>query len=851
MLPLTQLRTFFAPPYHLSTRILTAASVVVVLVASIYSAVAYERLGRETMESAQHWSDSVSQLVSTANVSHLVINDVAAIESHLLQVALLPGIDNIAVFRANGSLLTQAFKTAGTVRSSVGGKERMQAPLQGVKSIPGSIHDNLYESWSAMDTGAATPPAWVRVQFSLAQRSGELRRLWLQSAVATALMVGLLILGLQLVLTHALHPIRVLSRFAEQMPHNIGSHIDIAPDCIEVNQLGMALNEASRNIAEQVGRVQAIVNTAAEAIIGLNANGVVATANPTASSFFGRPESELVGNTVEHCVPNLCIRDLREMFGADNEAYAGVSRVVRQDLFGTRADGSLFPIEISLGRVPHSVDLRYVCIVRDITDEKAAHATMDLYERALACSHNAVFITNANASNQHPIVYINDAFQKMVGLPPHEVLGRSMDILRGMDADNPGVQDLALAVKNERNANVTLYRHMPDGQLQIADVSLSPIRSDLGVLTHFVGIASDVTARVQAENANSERRAQLDAIFSLSPDGFVLFDADDRMVFANPAFERMTGRRWMAQATPLDLQEFDAAMGWLCETESPVPVFGACTRQNEPWQARLQLVRPQHRVLQAQSRRNTTGRSETIIYFRDVTHEDAVDRMKSEFLAAAAHELRTPMVSIYGFTELLLKRKFSDERRTDMLETIHRQSGLLVKMINELLDLARIESRRGLDLHIGAHPLKDLIDSSIKGLMRTDTERQVTVTDAPQVTVLVDVEKMQLAMSNLLSNAFKYSPMGGEVSLNVRTAQIERRGFAVVEISDHGIGMSPDQLERAFERFYRADASGNIPGTGLGLSLVKEIADLHKGKIELVSHLGEGSTASLWIPLAA
>ncbi|MCP2802689.1 hypothetical protein NK936_23970, partial [Salmonella enterica subsp. enterica serovar Typhimurium] len=88
-----------------------------------------------------------------------------------------------------------------------------------------------------------------------------------------------------------------------------------------------------------------------------------------------------------------------------------------------------------------------------------------------------------------------------------------------------------------------------------------------------------------------------------------------------------------------------------------------------------------HRVVQAQARRNVAGRSETILYFRDVTHEDEVDRMKSEFLALAAHELRTPMVSIYGFTELLLKRTFSDERRTDMLETIHRQSGLLVKMI--------------------------------------------------------------------------------------------------------------------------------------------------------------------------
>ena len=237
------------------------------------------------------------------------------------------------------------------------------------------------------------------------------------------------------------------------------------------------------------------------------------------------------------------------------------------------------------------------------------------------------------------------------------------------------------------------------------------------------------------------------------------------------------------------------------------------------------------------------------MYFRDVTHEDEVDRMKSEFLASAAHELRTPMVSIFGFTELLLKRQFTDERRADMLATIHRQSGLLVKMINELLDLARIESRRGLDLHIDQHPLSELVLNSVKGLMRKDNERQVSINRLPDVPVLIDPEKMQLALSNLLSNAFKYSPLGGEVSLSARVVVQEDREYAVMEVSDRGIGMTADQLARAFERFYRADTTGNIPGTGLGLSLVKEVAELHNGRVELESEPGVGTKARLYIPM--
>lgn len=134
--------------------------------------------------------------------------------------------------------------------------------------------------------------------------------------------------------------------------------------------------------------------------------------------------------------------------------------------------------------------------------------------------------------------------------------------------------------------------------------------------------------------------------------------------------------------------------------------------------------------------------------------------------------------------------------------------------------------------------------------MRLDTDRQVSMGALQAVDVWIDPEKMQLAMNNLLSNAFKYSPQGGEVSLSTRLSRIEGKRFAVIDIQDHGIGLSPAQLERVFERFYRADTSGNIPGTGLGLSLVKQVAEMHQGRIQLSSKLGQGTTASLWIPIA-
>ena len=119
------------------------------------------------------------------------------------------------------------------------------------------------------------------------------------------------------------------------------------------------------------------------------------------------------------------------------------------------------------------------------------------------------------------------------------------------------------------------------------------------------------------------------------------------------------------------------------------------------------------------------------------------------------------------------------------------------------------------------------------------------------VEALFDREKFSQALTNVLSNAFKYSPEGGSVLITAETRSLQHEQQVGVRVQDSGIGMSDAVKERLFERFFRADASGSIPGTGLGMSLVKEIMDLHRGEIEVDSTVGEGTTVTLWIPRAA
>jgi signal transduction histidine kinase len=247
-----------------------------------------------------------------------------------------------------------------------------------------------------------------------------------------------------------------------------------------------------------------------------------------------------------------------------------------------------------------------------------------------------------------------------------------------------------------------------------------------------------------------------------------------------------------------------------------------------------------------------TSRRDIVLYFRDITSEAEVDRMKSEFLSTAAHELRTPLASIFGFAELMMTRKMPPEQQQELLGTIHRQSQLLINLINELLDLSRIESRQGKDFHRQYCRIGTIIDQTIKGLLIKHDKRQVKL-HMPHgaEAIMVDPEKTQQALLNVLSNAFKYSPNGGDIALETVLKEEGADRFVGIRVTDQGMGMTTEQLGRVFERFWRSDPSGAIPGTGLGMSLVKEITELQEGHVQIESMPQQGTVVTLWFPLTA
>lgn len=416
------------------------------------------------------------------------------------------------------------------------------------------------------------------------------------------------------------------------------------------------------------------------------------------------------------------------------------------------------------------------------------------------------------------------------------------------------MRSLAEATRFARTVIDANGRLMPaqPGALEIEELRASLNEASMLMCQQMIMLEHSMGELKAHEAQLSMQNDQLGAIFRLSPDGLVTFDRGMKVRFFNQAFLTLTG----LCEHEVKEQCFDVLSEHLrarCVSDKPFVGLDGLFSQEEGASAAmtLDLVGDRRKVLSLSGQSSAQGGVSRVLYACDVTRQHLLDAMKSDFLSMAAHELRTPMVSIFGFTELMLKREMSAAQRQDLLGRVYRQSHLMIDILNELLDLARIESGRGQDLCMEEVNLVQRVQAMLSDY-QCPSGRAAPVVEPSSGPMLVraDSQKLQQAVLNVLANAYKYSPDGGEVRIRFVLADAaaaaqgpQRFG---VSIQDHGIGLSPDHVARLGERFFRVDKSGNIPGTGLGLSIVKELLGLMGGRMQVDSELGRGTTITLW-----
>jgi signal transduction histidine kinase len=229
---------------------------------------------------------------------------------------------------------------------------------------------------------------------------------------------------------------------------------------------------------------------------------------------------------------------------------------------------------------------------------------------------------------------------------------------------------------------------------------------------------------------------------------------------------------------------------------------------------------------------------------------EVASRHKSEFLANMSHELRTPLNAILGFTQVLQQKLFGDlnAKQDEYLDDIHGSADHLLALINDVLDLSKVESGQ-VELEKGLFSLREALERGVVMVRERATKHGValTLSSDPSVELVeADERRIRQVVFNLLSNAVKFTPEGGTVEVS----SAQRNGEVIVAVADTGPGIAPEDQQRIFEEFQQTDiGSEQREGTGLGLALSRKLIELHGGRIWVESELGQGSTFAFTLPV--
>lgn len=366
--------------------------------------------------------------------------------------------------------------------------------------------------------------------------------------------------------------------------------------------------------------------------------------------------------------------------------------------------------------------------------------------------------------------------------------------------------------------------------------------SIVGVVV-LVGRALAVQRRDAASVRHFAERSDL--ILSRSSEAIVVTDAGGWIQQANPAARStLTGdpEGGVDGLHCADLDLHDASGPLDCTRTCALAALCADGTDHDIWRVEGDERRP---FLASASRLSGQGVGEEFVHsFRDVTRLRQADEAKTMFLATASHELKTPLTVIRGFTQIL-KATADDPQSVVALDAIDTRSAELVKIVDRLLLSSRIEAGR---VELQATPID--VGALVQERMTTlaTTLGRLIEVDAPAPMQAVGAASaLATALEHLVDNAAKYSPNGDPIE--VRTERLP--GEVVITVSDRGIGMSPDQAEHCFDKFWQAEASDvrRFGGTGIGLYIVRSLVTAMGGRIDVRSRLGEGSTFTIGLPV--
>ncbi|HVB22814.1 MAG TPA: PAS domain-containing sensor histidine kinase [Ktedonobacteraceae bacterium] len=630
--------------------------------------------------------------------------------------------------------------------------------------------------------------------------------------------------------------------------------------------------------------VQPFLDISPDALVIVNQAGTIVMVNAQTEAAFGFPREALLGQPLELLLPERFheahVTHRNRYFSSPRTRSMGVGL----QLVARRKDGTEFPVEISLSPLQLDNALHVIAAIRDITAQRAAERErlqQSHYIRQQAelinLAHDAILVRDP----ANRVVSWNRGAEEFYGWTAQEAQGRITHILLKTRFPTSRA-DVEAHLEQEGQWEGELTHTRRDRRRVIVESRQVLVRDEQGQPTAVLEINRDITQRRQleqtAQTEHSETAAHLaflqEVLDALPSAVYLVYGPDARLILANQATANVWGATWQADQPML---EFLTANG-----------IGLVDMQGQPLAperyATLRAVLHGETVLQQQEMIRRPGGTSlpvlvnavalpsqrrwsdplqhgdvsepvALVMHQDMTSIKEAEYLKDEFLGIVAHELRTPLAVLKGFADML---QVQTERtrgpaltdwQKEALDEIKVGSTRLVKLTEDLLDVTRLQARR-LILHRVPTNMVPFTQRVAMLLQRTTIRYKLEVhTTQPVLLAAIDPGRIEQILTNLIGNAIKYSPQGGSVTIALWEETATH--MLGISVQDRGIGIPQHQHQQIFGRFMRADntQAWGISGTGLGLYICHELAELHEGHLWFESEEGTGSTFFLTLPL--
>jgi PAS domain S-box-containing protein len=454
------------------------------------------------------------------------------------------------------------------------------------------------------------------------------------------------------------------------------------------------------------------------------------------------------------------------------------------------------------------------------------------------------------------ITYANEKFCEISQYSKEELLGKDHRIINSGSHSKQFFRDLWKTILKGNIWTGEIRNKAKDGSVYWVETTIVPYLNECGVPYQFIAIRKDITDKKIAEQKLKQSYEETEARRQLNQDiidhvneGISLFDEKGSLLKYNYMFTEIIGEK--DNLHNLSFDEWSNLLHGRIGEFADFKSFMKKAIYHEGHEAltyRYEVLTPKKKVFDvyAVTIQRNNNQHGTLVVHRDITAEYEVDQMKSELVSTVSHELRTPLASVLGFAELMLTRELKPERQKKYLETIHKEATRLTNLINDFLDIQRMESgkqtydKKTINVY-------SIIEDLIVKFKTTNKQHDFVLKSVEeQIEILGDEEKLIQLFTNLVSNAIKFSPDGGKI-----TIRIEKRDNDVIcAVTDQGLGIPTEEVSKLFQKFYRIDNSDRrkIGGTGLGLAICKQIVEAHHGDISVSSVLGNGSTFYVKLP---